>query len=135
MRYIAKKTTQLIVESDNDYIVSVKDNQPRLLAQLETKAEHQKPCEQFVDVEKTRGRTTCRLVNVFADLDGIDLDWDGLQRLIQVERIGTRSGKLYQQTNYYISSLATRAATFADGIRQHWGIENRLHACEGCNFW
>lgn len=127
MRYIAKKTTQLIVEGGNDYIVTVKENQPRLLAQLETKAEHQKPCERFADVEKTRGRTTCRIVNVFTNLDGINLDWMGLQSLIQVERIGVRSGKLYQQTNYYISSLATRATTFADGIRQHWGIENRLH--------
>ncbi len=127
MHYIVKKTTQLIVESGNDYIVTVKDNQPRLLAQLKTKAEHQKPHERFVDIEKTRGRTTCRIVNVFTDKDGIDKDWVGLQCLIQVERIGLRSGKLYQQTSYYISSLATRATTFADGIRQHWGIENRLH--------
>ena len=31
------------------------------------------------------------------------------------------------QTNYYISSVVSKAITFADGIRQHWGIENRLH--------
>ncbi len=37
------------------------------------------------------------------------------------------SGKQYLQTNYYISSLLTSAAKFAGGIRQHWGIENRLH--------
>ena len=47
--------------------------------------------------------------------------------MIQVERIGIRSGKKYLQTNYYISSLVSKATTFADGIRQHWGIENRLH--------
>ncbi len=47
--------------------------------------------------------------------------------MIQVERIGFRSGKKYLQTNHYISSLVTKASTFADGIRQHWGIENRLH--------
>ncbi len=29
--------------------------------------------------------------------------------------------------NYYISSLVSKATTFALGIRQHWGIENRLH--------
>lgn len=113
MHCIVKKTTQLIVEGGNDYIVPVKDNQPRLLAQLEAKAEHQKPCERFVDVEKTRGRTICRIVNTFADLDGIDIDWSGLQSLIQVERIGIRSGKQYPQTNYYISSLVTSATTFA----------------------
>ena len=66
-------------------------------------------------------------MSVFADLSGIDLDWLGLQSLIQVERIGSREGKPYQQTNYYISSLATSALAFAQGIRGHWGIENRLH--------
>ena len=68
-----------------------------------------------------------RIVNVFADLSGIDLEWSGLQSLIQVERIGIRSGKPYHQTNYYISSLFTSALKFAQGIREHWGIENRLH--------
>ncbi len=47
--------------------------------------------------------------------------------MIQVKRIGIRSGKQYLQTNYYISSLPSKAMTFAEGIRQHWGIENRLH--------
>ena len=54
-----------------------------------------------------------RIVNVFADLSGIDLDWSGLQSLIQVERIGIRSGKPLHQTNYYISSLFTSALKFA----------------------
>lgn len=76
---------------------------------------------------KCGARSTCRIVNVFTDLDGIDLDWVGLQSLVQVERIGIRSGKQYLQTNYYISSLVSRAITFADGIRGHWGIENCLH--------
>ncbi len=47
--------------------------------------------------------------------------------MIQIERIGIRSGEKYLQTNYYISSLVSKAVTFANGIRQHWGIENRLH--------
>ena len=54
----AKKTTGLIIEGGNNYMITVKGNQPRLLTQLKTIAEAQKPCEQFVDIEKTRGRTT-----------------------------------------------------------------------------
>ena len=46
---------------------------------------------------KNRGRTTCWIVNVFADISGIDLHWVGLQSLVQVERIGIREGKPYQQ--------------------------------------
>jgi predicted transposase YbfD/YdcC len=127
MPFTAKKTTKLIIEGGNNYVITVKGNQPRLLAQMKTLASHQKPCERVVDIEQIRGRTTCRIVNVFTDIKGIDLDWLGLRSLIQVERIGIRSGKKYLQTNYYISSLVSKATTFADGIRQHWGIENRLH--------
>ena len=123
----AKKTTGLIIEGGNDYVITVKGNQPRLLSQLKTIAKAQKPWERFVDIEKARGRITCRIVKVFTELMSIDLDWVGVQSLIQIERIGIRSGKKYLQTNHYISSLVSKAITFTEGIRQHWGIENRLH--------
>jgi predicted transposase YbfD/YdcC len=127
MPYTAKKTTELIVQGANDYVITVKGNQPRLLAQLKTTAKHQKPCHRVIDVEKTRGRITCPIVEVFTQLKGIDSSWQGLKSLVHVERIGIRQGKPYQQTNYYISSLLTGAGEFADRIRSHWGIENRLH--------
>ncbi len=127
MHCTPKKTTQLIIDGSNNYVVTVKENQPRLLAQLETQAKHTQPCQRFIDVDKTRGRITCRIVNVFSDISGIDLDWVGVQSLSSVERIGIRQGKPYQQTNYYISSLITSALQLASGIRGHWGIENRLH--------
>ena len=55
----------------------------RLLAQLKTITETHWSWEQFVDIEKTRGRTTCRIVQVFTDLRGIDIDWLGLKSLKQ----------------------------------------------------
>ncbi len=85
------------------------------------------PATGLLRSEKIRGRTTCRIVSVFANPCGINKGWLGLRSFIQVERIGIRLGKQYLQTNYYISSLLTRANIFAKGIRQHWGIENRLH--------
>ena len=127
MHCTLKKTTQLIIEGGNDYIITVKGNQPRLLAKLETLAQQTQPDERFFDVEKTRGRITCRIVNVFTGISGIDLDWVGLQNLICVERIGIRQGKPYHQTNYYISSFSTSAFEFAQAIRSHWRIENCLH--------
>ncbi len=127
MHFTVKKTTKLIIEGGNNYVITVKGNQPRLLAQLKTLASHQKPCERAVDIEQIRGRTTCRIVNVFTDLKGIDLDWLGraLPDSSRTYRYPLR--KQYLQTNYYISSVVSKAITFADGIRQHWGIENRLH--------
>jgi hypothetical protein len=44
---------------------------------------------------------------------------------------GTRSGKPFDETRYYISNRSSTARTFAQWIqdvRNHWaGVENRLH--------
>ncbi len=85
------------------------------------------PANGLLILRKSEARSTCRIVKVFTELQNIDPDWVGVKSLIQIERIGIRSGKKYLQTNYYISSLVSKAISFADGIRQHWGIENRLH--------
>jgi hypothetical protein len=97
MHYTAKKTTRLIIEGGNDYVITVKGNQSRLLKQLKTITKTQKPCERVVEIEKNRGRTTCKIISIFIDLRGIDLYWVGLRSLIQVERIGIRSGEKYVQ--------------------------------------
>jgi hypothetical protein len=123
----AKKTTQLVVERSNDYLIAVKGNQPKLFHQVQALAAGNQPVERFTDVEKTRNRVTCRIISVFDDIRNIDADWSGVKSLLQVDRIGIRQGQPYQQTNYYISSLAVCAAQFALLIRGHWGIENRLH--------
>ena len=79
----AKTTTQLIIEGGNDYAITIKGNQPRLLTQLKTIAEHQKPWDRFIDIEQTRGRITCRIVKVFTELQNIDFNWVGVQSLKQ----------------------------------------------------
>jgi predicted transposase YbfD/YdcC len=80
-----------------------------------------------VQVEQTRDRQTTRKVSVLAVCEGIDPAWVGIQRIIQVERTGTRAGKPYHETMFYISSLTLDAAGFAERIRAHWHVENRLH--------
>lgn len=78
-------------------------------------------------MERTRDRVTERIVSVLEPAEGIDPGWVGLQRLIRVERRGTRAHQPFQETLFYISSLSVDAAAFAQRIRQHWHIENRLH--------
>ncbi len=102
MPYTVKKTTQLIVESSNNYVITVKGNQPSLFQQLQALAALNLPSGRFIDVEKTRNRITCRIVSVFDDISGIDPDWEGLKSFIQVDRIGMRQGQPYQQSSYYI---------------------------------
>lgn len=95
----AKKTTQLIVERGNDYVITVKGNQPKLFQLLQAAVVENQPVERFTDVEKFRNRVTCRIVSIFDDISKIDSDWSGINRLVQVDRIGIRQGQPYQQTN------------------------------------
>ncbi|WGV25275.1 ISAs1 family transposase [Halotia branconii CENA392] len=122
-----KKTCQIIIEGGNDYVIAVKDNQPKLHRHIQHIASTRKPTSRIVETEKTRDRLTTRTVEVFHDINGIDPEWTGIQSLIRVERIGTRKGKKYHEIVCYISSLIRTAKEFAFGIRAHWGIENCLH--------
>ena len=79
MLYTPKKTTQLVVEGGNDYVITVKGNQPRLFQKLQAASAENQPVQRFTDVEKTRNRVTCRIINVFDDISGIDCDWEGIK--------------------------------------------------------
>lgn len=108
-------------------MIAVKANQKKLFAQLQQRSHSQVPLSCHQQQETTRGRVTTRRLTVFAAPTGISSDWAGLNTFVLVERSGTRAERPYQHTAYYISSLRTTAATFAQGIRGHWLIENQLH--------
>ncbi len=116
-----------MIDSGNDYVIAVKDNQPKLHRHIQHLAAQTKPTSRYIETEKTRNRLTTRTVEVFHDLDGIELSWVGIKSLIRVERTGTRAGKPYYEIACYISSLISTAKEFAYGIRGHWSIENSLH--------
>jgi len=44
------------------------------------------------------------------------------------------SGKKSTETRYYISSIVKPAEAFNGLIRQHWGVENKLHWVLDVNF-
>jgi len=127
MQRTAKKTVKTMVEQGNDYVITVKANQKSLYQRVCAISADCKPVSVYTRSEQAHHRQTQWSVEVFDCLAGIAKDWLGLQRLVRVQRQGTRNGKPYNQLSYYITSLATTARQFADGIRGHWGIENRLH--------
>jgi predicted transposase YbfD/YdcC len=108
-------------------VVAVKANQKRLYKQIQLNTQQTTPISVDISTEHRSDRLTTRTVSVFDNLTDISSEWVGLERLVKVERKGTRAGKPYEQVAYYISSLRLNAAQFAQGIRGHWGIENRLH--------
>ncbi|MBD2034258.1 hypothetical protein H6F76_04255 [Leptolyngbya sp. FACHB-321] len=77
--------------------------------------------------EQTRDRQTQRTVSVLDRVTGINPQRVGVQRIMRVERVVTRANRPFTETMFYISSLTLDAAAFAQRIRQHWYIENRLY--------
>jgi predicted transposase YbfD/YdcC len=122
-----KKTVQQIIASGNDYLIAVKANQPNLFNEIACQFEQAPVLSVQSEQEKTRDRQTQRTIMVIDTVAGIDPDWVGVQRLIRVQRSGTRANKPYEEMVFYISSLSSDAAGFAQRIRAHWHIENRLH--------
>jgi predicted transposase YbfD/YdcC len=122
-----KKTVVAIVESNNDYVIKVKKNQPKLFQAIETETKQSEPIQVSEKVDESKGRQAHRKVEVFRPPAKIDRDWQKVESVIKVTRSGTREGKEYSGVSYYISSLPPNSSRISKLIQGHWEIENRLH--------
>jgi predicted transposase YbfD/YdcC len=122
-----KKTVQTVIESGNGYVITVKQNQPKLHAAIVKQTRTTKPQSAWSWKQKGHGHEVkCRL-QVYSAPTEMQSSWTGLQRVIRVNRRGERGGKSFDTTTYYISSETSRAYVFAQTIRGHRKIENNLH--------
>jgi predicted transposase YbfD/YdcC len=132
-RAIAEK----IVAKKADYILAVKENQGHLLEEIKDSFQMltADAVEEEIDCagnpQSGSGRVERRRCSVIADLSLVEkaAEWASLQGLvrIQAERFHKTTGKTENETRYYITSLKPDAGQLNRAIRQHWGIENKLH--------
>ena len=125
--YTRKKTVETIVASGNDYLITVKGNQPKLQQAIASAFEESIPTCTVCERDRSHGRDITRTVSVLPPPSDIDPAWVGLQAIIQVERVGYRGQTPFSETLFYMSSRMEDAHTLAHRIRHHWHIENRLH--------
>ncbi|OWY22823.1 hypothetical protein C7N43_02735 [Sphingobacteriales bacterium UPWRP_1] len=113
-----------------DYLLAVKGNNKLTKAYImNTFAKGGEAIEVNEMEEKNRGRTekrTCCVLPV-KKTDTIATKWEGIQSIVKIERSRTIRDKESKETSFYISSIAANAAVLQYKIRQHWGIENKLH--------
>jgi len=131
-----KETLAAIRAKDADYLVPVKDNQPKLYTLLlETflaygEGNYEAPgVKRYRTVERNRGREEERIVYAAPpppELQGHP-EWIDVASVVMVYRATRRNGKLTEETSYYLSSLPPKVKRLARYIRGHWGIENSLH--------
>lgn len=131
-----KKIAEQIVSQGADYILAVKDNQPKLHEAIKDYFETAKAMD-FRNAQMTYDEQTdaghgrvevrrCWLVNDISTLPKPE-KWDKLQSIALIESERHENGETAHESRYYITSLACEATRFSQAVRLHWGIENRLH--------
>ncbi len=111
----------------NDYLISVKGNQPKLMQQFQQACAQMSPHSQTVHLDTSHGRVVQRTTQVFAAPPTLAQTWPKAESLVVVERQGWREGRTFATTSFYLTSLNLSAVATALGIRQHRDIENGLH--------
>ncbi len=122
-----------IIEQKGDYLLAVKNNQPALFEALEDsfKLQRRNDVSLSEELDFGHGRIENRTCIISSDLQYIDtVKWKNAKTLIKIVSGRYNKTKQIQEedaTRYYISSLDTDAKKLNSLIRQHWGIENKLH--------
>ena len=129
---------QAIRDRDADYVLAVKDNQPKLAESITTffeigQTEEWKntPHTYTESVEKDHGRLEVRRCWAFTQLECLAApqQWADLRMFGVIEAERTINGKTSRERRLYIGSITPDAGTLANVVRAHWGIENRVHWC------
>lgn len=128
-----RQIVEQIIDSGNDYLITVKGNQPKLRSAIERYCGDHVAVSTYSYSERGHGRLVERTVSVWRapanDSEyALDASWVGLRRIIRVERSAQRDGVSTEECMYYICSRRqTSARTLGRIVQQHWEIENRLH--------
>lgn len=132
-----KEIAAKIRAGGGDYVLSVKDNQPHLLEDIQQCFAKGLDTD-FAGMEHSyheecydgHGRVERHCVHTILNPGGIrdQALWQDLQALTIVFSERQEQGKeKTEELRYYIGSRAAKAKTYANSIRSHWGIENGLH--------
>ena len=131
-----KAIAEQIIDQKADYVLALKGNQSGLLEAVESvfeqadRVEYQgyavdysETSERSRNREETRRHWTLECAGLFEQTKL----WKGLNIIGMVECERTLSGHTSIEYRYYIGSIENNAQLFGNSIRDHWGIENKLH--------
>ena len=130
-----KEIAKTIVRGGGDYVLAVKDNQPKLAEAIREFFLDRHQRQDFADFqvrrhttrEKSRGRLETRMHYVAPVPDtmrGVARGWSRLRTIGQVISTVSHRDKESSDVRYYIVSRPPRVREFAESTRGHWGIES-----------
>ena len=131
-----RKIAKQIVDNQGDYVLAVKDNQPKLsdavadffLQRHEHEDFRQHQCRQHRTTEKARGVLESRyyiVAPVPEEMKSLCSSWKGLKTIGQaITTTISPSGKETCEVRNFISSRPPKVQEFAKSVRGHWAIES-----------
>jgi predicted transposase YbfD/YdcC len=131
-----KEIAHQIIEGGGDYVLPVKENQPHLLADIQTclgqalDSNFAGLCwDSYTKSERGHGRQETRSYLIVTNPEGIrnHAAWAGLQVIGMCTSERVVNGVRTDETRYFIGSRVMSAQQYGAALRGHWGIENNLH--------
>lgn len=131
-----KAIAQKIIDAGGNYVLTVKENQDHLLADIQ---------QSFIEAwdndfagmkydtyetqERGHGREEYRCYTVLHCTVGLRdrAEWAGLTTIGMCYSQRTTGERISEETRYFIGSKVASARYYGKALRNHWGIENGLH--------
>ena len=131
-----KAIAKRIIDQQGDYLLALKGNQSGLHEAVEAvfrEADNvgykDYPVDYFETSERSRNRLEIRR-HWTIECDGLFEQtelWEGLKIIGMVESERTVNDQTTIEYRYYIGSIENSAQLFGKSVRDHWGVENKLH--------
>jgi predicted transposase YbfD/YdcC len=131
-----KKIVKKIIDKEADYVLSLKGNQGTLHNDVKSYFESNHK-EGFKNIdhdyyetnEKNHGRLETRKHWIIKNISGLNNTdkWMGLKSIGLVESERTVGEKTSKERRFFICSIEPNAKKFANAVREHWAIENKVH--------
>ena len=131
-----KVIAKQIIEKNGDYVLALKGNQSGLQEAVEAVFQEADivgyknfPVDYFETSERSRNRVETRrhwTIDCDESFEHSKV-WEGLNIIGMVECERTLNGATTIEYRYYIGSIENNAQLFGKAVRDHWGIENKLH--------
>lgn len=131
-----KEIARLILEESGDYVLALKENQGQLYQEVQELFADEELVAAEGDfhetVNKGHGRLEHRQCWSMATPEYLSYlnpggEWPGLRSVAKVTGERRKGEEVSVESRYYISSLPGDAEQLLWAVREHWGIENRVH--------
>jgi predicted transposase YbfD/YdcC len=132
-----KEIAKKVIDGNADYMLAVKGNQGNLYEDVKGLFDYAREtafvdCDYYRTEDNGHGRIEFRECWTISDPEYLGRirnlsDWKDLQTIVMVKSERRIGEKRTSEVRHYISSLDGDAKQALKAVREHWGIENKVH--------